>query len=242
MLYKKKEIEVNNNSYEVLIYVEKRNNSRASIGKKINIRLPEFIPKEEREEEIKKILDWARKKLRRTCPCKRQTEKEIKNNDIIKVQGFEYTVNVYESEKNSSSARIYKNKIQVNLSSRLNEAEKKKHIKCLVYRCIASHWQPFVENKAKEFNEKYFGKEINSVRLKNLKSKWGSCSCKKNINLNTALLFAPEEVLDYVLIHELAHLVEPNHSNKFWEQVERAMPDYREKVKWLKRNKRNLLS
>ncbi|MCB0682671.1 MAG: M48 family metallopeptidase, partial [Saprospiraceae bacterium] len=58
---------------------------------------------------------------------------------------------------------------------------------------------------------------------------------KRNINLSTRLLFAPPKVIDYVIIHELAHLVEMNHSRRFWDLVAAAMPDYEEQEKWLKK-------
>ena len=67
-------------------------------------------------------------------------------------------------------------------------------------------------------------------------SNWGSCSEKGNINISTRALFTPNDVLDYLYVHELAHLVEQNHSNSFWTLVQKAMPDYKEKQKWLKEN------
>jgi len=77
---------------------------------------------------------------------------------------------------------------------------------------------------------------INKIFFKNLRSRWGSCSERSNINISTGLLFAPEDVLEYICIHELAHLIEQNHSSRFWQLVEKAMPDYREKEKWLNEN------
>ena len=72
--------------------------------------------------------------------------------------------------------------------------------------------------------------------LKYNTSSWGTCSSSKNINLSTRLLFAPDGVIEYVCIHELAHMLEMNHSERFWNLVERAMPDYKEKIDWLKQN------
>jgi len=92
------------------------------------------------------------------------------------------------------------------------------------------------KEKIDELNKKYFNKKINKIFFKNHKSKWGSCSSNNNINISTRLLFAPEPVMDYVCIHELAHLVEKNHSGKFWNLVEKAMPDYKDKIKWLRDN------
>jgi predicted metal-dependent hydrolase len=72
--------------------------------------------------------------------------------------------------------------------------------------------------------------------LKNNQSNWGSCSSKRNINLSSRLLFAPEKVLDYVIVHELSHLKEMNHSKKFWDIVASVMPDYKKMETWLSKN------
>jgi predicted metal-dependent hydrolase len=71
---------------------------------------------------------------------------------------------------------------------------------------------------------------------KNNVSNWGSCSTKGNVNISTRLLFAPEMVIDYVFIHELAHLVHHDHSDRFWKLVEEKMPDYMQAEKWLKKH------
>ena len=75
---------------------------------------------------------------------------------------------------------------------------------------------------------------VHAVRIKELKSRWGSCSVKSNINLNWRLILAPPSVRDYVIVHELCHLQEMNHSSHFWNLVKHAMPDYESKRQWLK--------
>ena len=65
---------------------------------------------------------------------------------------------------------------------------------------------------------------------------WGSCTWDGNITISTRLLFAPPEVIDYVLVHELAHLVEHNHSDRFWKIVEKIMPGYMLAESWLYKN------
>jgi len=82
--------------------------------------------------------------------------------------------------------------------------------------------------------------EINKISIKYNHSNWGSCSSKRNLNFSSKLLFAPDDVIDYVIIHELAHLKEANHSPKFWAIVAKAMPSYKEKKKWLSVNGKNL--
>ncbi|MDR2568929.1 MAG: M48 family metallopeptidase, partial [Oscillospiraceae bacterium] len=69
---------------------------------------------------------------------------------------------------------------------------------------------------------------------------WGSCSAKKSLNFSWRLIMADEDVIDYVVVHELAHLIEMNHSVRFWAVVERVLPDYRERQKWLRELQRKL--
>ena len=72
------------------------------------------------------------------------------------------------------------------------------------------------------------------ITIRNQKTRWGSCSSKGNLNFNCLLMLAPPEVLDYVVVHELCHRMEMNHSKRFWSLVETVLPDYREQEKWLK--------
>ena len=80
------------------------------------------------------------------------------------------------------------------------------------------------------------GVEYGRIAIRYQKTRWGSCSGKHNLNFNCLLVNAPEEVLDYVIVHELCHIIEMNHSAKFWEQVGKVMPDYKKHRKWLKDN------
>lgn len=74
------------------------------------------------------------------------------------------------------------------------------------------------------------------IAIKDQKSCWGSCSARKNLNFNWRLILMPEEILDYVVVHELAHLKQLNHSPEFWRTVEEVLPDYKARRKWLKAN------
>ena len=65
---------------------------------------------------------------------------------------------------------------------------------------------------------------------------WGSCSAKGDISFNWRIILAPHSVVDYVVVHELCHLLEHNHSPKFWKEVERYVPDWRNQRDWLKHN------
>lgn len=79
------------------------------------------------------------------------------------------------------------------------------------------------------------------LRIKNQKTRWGSCSFKGNINLNLRLMMAPAEVSDYVIVHELCHIRELNHSRAFWLLVAACCPDFRTQKDWLLENRMRLV-
>lgn len=90
-----------------------------------------------------------------------------------------------------------------------------------------------IPNRVRYFAE-LVGVSYGRITIRNQKTRWGSCSSKGNLNFNCLLMMAPAKVLDYVVVHELCHRKEMNHSKEFWSEVERILPDYREQVKWLK--------
>lgn len=99
----------------------------------------------------------------------------------------------------------------------------------------------FIKNSARKFLHDRFinlSKNTNLIAkeliLKNNISKWGSCSNKKIINLSFNLICTKKSVIDYVIIHELCHLIEMNHSKNFWQLVENYCPNYKAENKWLK--------
>ena len=80
------------------------------------------------------------------------------------------------------------------------------------------------------------GLKYESIKVTNAKKRWGSCSSKGRLCFNWRLILSPLNILDYVVVHELAHLEERNHSSRFWNKVKEIMPDHKQKYKWLKEN------
>jgi len=90
----------------------------------------------------------------------------------------------------------------------------------------------------------YFAKDMGempaSIRINSAKARWGSCSANRNINFSWRLIMADGEVIDYVVVHELAHLIEMNHSGRFWSIVEDMLPDYRKRKARLRELQKHL--
>lgn len=106
----------------------------------------------------------------------------------------------------------------------LDEAQKKEYIE---------RARAVIAEKA-AFYAKRMGVSYGRITIREQRTRWGSCSAKGNLNFNWKLILMPEEVLTYVVVHELAHRREMNHSKAFYRVVEEAMPDYRRWREWLK--------
>ena len=80
------------------------------------------------------------------------------------------------------------------------------------------------------------GYKVHQVKITHAQARWGSCSPNGSLNFSWRLVMAPMRVIDYVVVHELVHLNEKNHSGRFWDQVKAILPDYAQQVRWLKSN------
>ena len=96
------------------------------------------------------------------------------------------------------------------------------------------------QSRILHFN-KVYGLKFNKINIKNQKTRWGSCSKKGNLNFNYKIALLPERVADYIIVHELCHLKEFNHSRKFWNLVAKMAPDYLEIKNELKKSRINFV-
>lgn len=102
------------------------------------------------------------------------------------------------------------------------------------YAVCRARAKQFIRDRVQVYNA-YYGFSYRRISVKNLKSRWGSCSKKRNLNFHYRLLFLPIELADYVIVHELCHLKELNHSKKFWQLIVETVGDYKKKKRALHR-------
>ena len=122
--------------------------------------------------------------------------------------------------------RLLKPETRLNPTPMMNYEEKS--------ACISKQL-PLVTTRIHDFNTRFFNSPLGQIRIKQNLSNWGSCSRKNNISINLTLLFLPSDLLDYVIIHELAHTKIRNHSPSFWKLVQAIIPDYKEKKRELRK-------
>ena len=237
-------LELNDVSVPVKIITERgRTNMRASItSKALIIRVPDFVKGKELDDGIQGMLDWA---------CKTYAEKpetfaqfkpvELASRYTFTIQGQTYEINVLPNPKRHHKIHtLSEGKLLALLHPNDPRAKEGTLLPLLLAKHFGHKYLPMVEKRVRELNDQHFKKPINTVKLSNTSSRWGSCSSQGNINISTRLLLAPPEILDAVIIHELAHLVEANHSDRFWAQVARALPNYKVHDRWLKENGKSL--
>lgn len=87
-----------------------------------------------------------------------------------------------------------------------------------------------------EYYQPFFDIKPSKVIIKDQQKRWGSCTLRKELLFNWKCIMAPSPVLDYIVVHEMCHLLHMNHSKEFWNQVKRVLPDYEDRKAWLKNN------
>ncbi len=122
---------------------------------------------------------------------------------------------------------IYKRVPRNNQASRLNHSRRKE------YLAQKEKARSLVERKVNLFNQ-FYNFPVQKIFIRNQKTRWGSCSSKGNLNFNYKMINLPDKLSEYIVVHELCHLKELNHSKKFWDLVNQTIPDYQERRKELK--------
>lgn len=211
--------------------------ARVSIsGSRIRMWFPRSISRREASRLYSDFREWALKRLS-TMDLSELDPKPrhigFSDGQELSVMGSRLVVRIGENSANAT-CRIKDGELILRLPAGLAPGEREEAIHNLARRALARRHLKELEARASALNAGHFGFKYNGLTLRDQSTRWGSCSRRSGrISLNFRLLFAPEGIMDYVIVHELAHLKEPNHSRRFWGVVSSAMPDYKERKKWL---------
>ncbi|HVZ66905.1 MAG TPA: SprT family zinc-dependent metalloprotease [Patescibacteria group bacterium] len=190
-------------------------------GGAVEARVPKLMPKFFINEFIKKNSDWIEKKLKTTGKI---TKRKYQHGETFLFLGKEYLLDV----GNYSKIEIKDDKLLFPIGMLFRA---KKELENWYIKQAKEVIGDQVNSYAKEMNTSF-----NALSFSDTSSKWGSCTHDNRLQFNWRLIMAPFLVLRYVVIHELVHTTEKNHSRKFWTKVANFNPSYKEQIKWLKRN------
>jgi predicted metal-dependent hydrolase len=181
------------------------------------------------EEIIRQKSRWILRKLnevkqRPISPCH-----EYADGELFLFLGREYPLHIVEDASTTieRSDRLY--------VSRTLKPDIRTHLK----RWYTQEAHKEIQTRCMWFSMKT-GFVPASVRITDAQQRWGSCTHKGVLNFSWRLIQAPAEIVDYVVVHELVHIGQPDHSKKFWNKVREVMPDYEQRRKWLRENERLL--
>lgn len=146
-------------------------------------------------------------------------------------QGFLYLGSSYRlevTEKSDKDLLLYRGRFYLN-KSKLNEANE-------VFKTFYKEKGFKKIQERIEIYKRQMGVNPKSIRIMELKNRWGSCSDEGNLNFHWKCALAPITIIDYIVVHELAHLIYKDHSDEFWNTVDKVIPDYLKRKQWLRDN------
>jgi len=171
---------------------------------------------------IKKLLDF---KDISCIPFKR----EFVNGESFMYLGRNYSLNI-NIDKNLLRPKV---KISDGMLQILSPTKDQDILRVALEKWYKKEAKKIILKRIKFYKTK-FSIEPRQVKIKQQKKRWGSCTPKGNLLFNWKIVMAPSSVIDYIIVHEMSHLIHKNHSGKFWKLVESVLPDYKDRRKWLK--------
>jgi predicted metal-dependent hydrolase len=237
------DIEINGRRYHITgITTPYRTASARMKGSIITVRIPSLYGRDRSFEVFKDLKQRMIKKISRRRYLPEKQKLVFSDGQILNILGRPFVISVSKTtEGKTSGARMYGEMVKITLASGMDEQKEAEHTSSLARRAISSALMPHIRAIVEDINKRSFNSELGDVRLKDNMSNWGSCSRRNNINLDFRLLFAPRDVMDAVIMHELAHTKHRNHSSAFYTTLTDIMPDYKERMQWLKLNADKLI-
>ncbi len=189
-------------------------NIRVSAANGVKVSLPDFVSFKEAEEVVIGKIDWIRKHQQKMKQMQKEKTVFDENTDF---RTRKHRLRLYKHDKDKIFAEVNGGEIKVYYPRQLKVTDDRVQfmIRRVIEETLRIEAKLELPARVEKLARKY-GFEYNRLFIKNTKSRWGSCSKKGNINLSLHLMRLPDELVDYVILHELAHTVEQNHGARFW--------------------------
>lgn len=197
--------------------------------------VPKSLPKIEIERVVTQKSRWISEKLTLQNQINAIQPKQFVSGESFSCLGQDYLLEIAQG----SSPRIHLHQNQLVAIVRDKQADNGALIKKLLIRWYQQHAEIKLLEKTQHYTN-IIGVTPASIVVKTFKARWGSCSSKGDIHYNWKIIMATDKVVDYVVIHELCHILHHNHSPQFWKTVELYLPTYRDCKNWLKLNGKRL--
>jgi len=201
-----------------------------------------IVPKTLSEDRIKALIQqrasWIEKKIRTQAEMPPFRPKEYVNGEDFTYLGKNYRLKRITS--NTKETKLKNGYLHVPVNQNASPSVQEKEINASLTQWYKTHALKKLQQKTDRY-AKQMNVTPRSVTVKDYKARWGSCSTSGDITYNWKIIMAPHRIVDYVVVHELAHLLEHNHSDKYWKHVENMMTDFRERREWLKINANTLV-
>jgi len=197
----------------------------------VEVKAPFNLNQNEIDAFILKKEKWIKNKILLQKSIKKPPEKKFINGEVFKFLGknLKLKINISDAKK------TYIKNDYICLDLKNNTKNKKEKIKKELQLFYRSSSERILKEKTLTESKK-MNLKVKEIKVRSYKNRWGSCSSNGNISYNWKLIMAPEKIIDYVIIHELCHLIHFNHSRDYWGEVSKKLPNYRESKEWLKSN------
>jgi predicted metal-dependent hydrolase len=215
---------------EVLRTGRKKSASVQLDGNLVKVSVPQTLSDKRVRDLITQRTPWIKSKLRELSERPKFKPKEYVSGETFPYLGKNYRLKVLQGD--DCLVRLKNGRFIATIS---NSDEPQSLVQELLSEWYRNHAEMRLREKTERL-AKIVDVAPRSVAIKTYKSRWGSCSARGDITYNWKIILAPHRIVDYVVIHELCHLIEHNHSNRYWKHVERYVPNWRDCKDWLHKN------
>ena len=216
---------------EVVRTDRKRSASIRLLGDLVKVSVPMTLSDSRIRDLVTKRTPWIKNRLREQSDRPIPAAREYVSGETVTYLGKNYRLKVLIGDQ--PSIKLRRGYVEATVTE--TDIDPKNTMRGLLERWYRSHAERRLGEKTVRL-ARVIGVNPSSVTVKNYKSRWGSCSPKGDISYNWRIILAPHSIVDYVVVHELCHMLEHNHSSKYWKHVERYVPNWRECREWLKHN------